>query len=148
MTESASSGWFDQGVHILPVRIYYEDTDVSGVVYHANYLRYMERGRSDYLRLVGVHHNELMSGDAAVSWAIRHLDIDFLKPARIDDSLEVHTSYTKLTGARLFARQIVKRADEDLVRADLEAVCVSLEGRATRIPRSVRETLMRHIQAD
>ena len=128
------------------MRIYYEDTDASGVVYHANYLRYMERGRSDFLRLLGLSHNELMSGDNAVSWAIRRMEIDYLKPARIEDALEVHTCYTRLTGARLFAEQVVKRGGEDLVKAGLEAVCIKPDGRAARIPRAFHAALEQHIK--
>lgn len=142
MTESSGpSGYFRDRIHILPVRIYYEDTDLSGVVYHANYLRYMERGRSDYLRLIGVSHRSLMADQNPVTWTIVHMEIDFLKPALIEDALEVHTAYVRLSGARLFACQQIKRGDEDLVRAKLEAACVTLEGRATRIPIEVRNAL-------
>ena len=145
MTESVPSGFFRDGIHILPVRIYYEDTDFSGVVYHANYLRYMERGRSDCLRLIGVSHRQLMSDRKPVAWTIVHMEIDFLKPALIEDALEVHTAYTKFSGARLFASQEIKRGDEDLVRATLEAACVTQEGRATRIPGAVRDALDSYI---
>ena len=145
MSEGGLSGYFRDGEHILPVRIYYEDTDFSGVVYHANYLRYMERGRSDCLRLMGVHHRELAKGEDAVNWAVIRMEIDFIKPAHIDDALEVHTAYTKITGARIFASQAVKRDGEDLVRAKLQAACVSLEGRAARIPRAAREAILNYI---
>ncbi len=145
MHDRALSGKFRDGVHVLPVRIYYEDTDFSGVVYHANYLRFMERGRSDYLRLMGVHHHELAASKEPVSWAVMRMEIDFLKPARIDDALEVHTAYTKLTGASIYAQQSIKRGDEELVRADLQAACVTPNGRAARIPRTVRQAILRHI---
>ena len=141
MSEAAPGSHFRDQVHILPVRIYYEDTDFSGVVYHANYLRYMERGRSEFLRMIGVSHRHLMAGENPVAWTIVRMEIDFLKPALIEDALEVHTAYTKISGARLLVSQTIERADETLVRAQLEAACVTPGGRPTRIPREVRNAL-------
>ncbi len=146
MTESSGpSGYLRHGIHILPVRIYYEDTDFTGVVYHANYLRFMERGRSDYLRLIGISHRSLMADQNPEAWTIVHMEIDFLKPASIEDALEVHTAYTRFSGARLFVSQQIKRGDDDLVRATLEAACVTLDGRATRIPTAARDVLENHL---
>ena len=145
MTDGPTSGQFVNGVHIIPIRIYFEDTDFSGVVYHANYLRYFERGRSDCLRSLNISHTELFQGDTPRAWAIRRMNIDFIKPARIDDALEVHTAYTKVTGARLFASQAIKRAGQDLVRVDLEAACITADGKPTRIPGPAREALSAHL---
>ena len=147
MTDGPTLGRFVGGVHVIPVRIYFEDTDFSGVVYHANYLRYFERGRSDCLRSLGISHTELFQGDKPMAWAIRRMDLDFIKAARIDDALEVHTVYTKLTGARLFASQAIKRDGETLVRVDLEAACITAEGKPTRIPAAAREALDAHLSA-
>jgi len=141
MTEWEPGGVLRGKVHILPVRIYYEDTDVSGVVYHANYLRYFERGRSDFLRLIGVSHRELLGGDNPVTWAVVRMELDFLRPARIEDLLFVHTAYTGMRGARLFVEQAIKRDDKDLVRAKLEAACLRADGRPVRLPPRVRQLL-------
>ena len=145
MSEAQLGGFFRDGIHILPIRIYFEDTDFSGVVYHANYLRYFERGRSDCLRAIGVPHNELLDSETPVVWTIRRMELDFIKPARIDDALEVHTAYTKMSGARLNADQVVRRDGEDLVRAHLEAACITPEGKATRIPKPAMEKIRKHI---
>lgn len=88
-----TAGWFEGREHRLPVRIYYEDTDFTGVVYHANYVRYFERGRSDFLRLAGVSHSDLLERDDPAAFVVTRLEIDFKKAARIDDALTVHTTY-------------------------------------------------------
>lgn len=141
MTVEVSSGYLHNGVHILPVRVYYEDTDFAGMVYHANYLRYMERGRTDCLRSLGIRHSELKEAGAGLTWTVTHMDIDFKQPARMDDALEVHTAFAKATGARLFAEQAVKRDGEDLVRARVEAACVRADGRPARIPGAIHKIL-------
>lgn len=132
-----SMGRFDGKTHILPMRVYYEDTDVSGIVYHANYLRFMERGRSEALRLAGVHHMVMMSGDEPVAWTIRRIEIDYARPARLDDALEVHTRYKTLTGARLTGEQWVKRKGENLITAKIEAALITMTGKPRRIPEEV-----------
>ena len=134
-------GRFDGKTHILPARVYYEDTDVSGIVYHANYLRFMERGRSEFLRLVGVHHMVMMSGDEPVAWTVRRLDISYAKPARLDDALEIHTRYRTLTGARITGEQWVKCKGLDLVTAKIEAALITMTGKPRRIPEDVKAKL-------
>ena len=128
------------GGHVLPVRIYFEDTDFSGFVYHGSYVRFMERGRSDFVRLIGVGHTELDRGEHGepLFFAVRHMEIDFLKPAGIDDLVEVETLVRDIGGARLKLRQTIRRAAEVLVEADVTIVLVSHQGRARRIPDSVR----------
>lgn len=145
MNEASLGGFFRDGVHVLPIRVYFEDTDFSGVVYHANYLKYFERGRSDCLRLMGVSHRDLFSGENPIAWTITRMEIDFLKPASIDDALEVHTAYTKITGVRLFAGQLIKRDGEDLVRVGLEAACITPAGKPGRIPKAVRGAIELHL---
>lgn len=127
--------------HILPVRVYFEDTDHSGVVYHAAYLRFMERGRSDFVRLLGIGHTELARGDHGepVSFAVRKIDIDFLRPARIDDLLEVETTVGEMGGARIALRQVVRRGGEVLTDAAVTIVLINPEGKARRLPPFVRE---------
>src|SRR3954464_5996626 len=92
------SGRLEDGTHILPVRVYYEDTDFSGVVYHANYLRFLERGRTDFLRLAGVDQSTLPAGGDGLILAVRRMALDFLKPARMDDVLVVETRAADVRG--------------------------------------------------
>ncbi|NQE63829.1 YbgC/FadM family acyl-CoA thioesterase [Caulobacter sp. RHG1] len=125
-----TAGVFDGREHQLPVRIYYEDTDFSGIVYHANYLRYMERGRSDFFRMVGISHTELATQDTA--FAIIRLELDFKRSARIDDALVVRTTYDRVKGPRLYVTQRITRGDDVILEAKGEAVCISLSGRPRR----------------
>lgn len=138
-------GRFDGKMHILPVRVYYEDTDVSGIVYHANYLRFLERGRSEALRLAGVHHMVMMSGEEPVAWTIRRIEIDYARPAKLDDALEVHTRYRVLAGARLNGEQWVKRNGETLISARIEAALITMSGRPRRIPEEVRAKIQPYL---
>ena len=138
-------GRFDGKTHILPARVYYEDTDVSGIVYHANYLRMMERGRSEFLRLVGIHHMVMMAGEEPVAWTIRRMEIDYAKPARLDDALEIHTRYRTLTGARLTGEQWVKHKGVDLVTAKIEAALITMTGKPRRIPEDVKTKLAAYL---
>ena len=138
------AGRLEDDHHLLPVRVYYEDTDFSGVVYHANYLRFLERGRSDYLRLLGIHHAALNArdGDEALAFAITRMELDFLKPARIDDLLEVLTWFLGSgRGVRFQVRQEVRRDDALLVRATGTAVVISRSGRPRRLPQRLRRLL-------
>lgn len=137
----AFSGWREGHTHILPVRVYYEDTDTSGIVYHANYLRYFERGRSDLLRLSGVHHLLMLSGETRTAWTIRRITVDYLKPARVDDLLFVHTRYTEMSGARLNGLQEVVKDGAALARARIEAAIITLDGKPRRIPPDIRAKL-------
>src|SRR5207302_3939048 len=100
MAEYPASGSFHGKVHILPIRIYYEDTDLSGVVYHANYLRYMERGRSEFFRSAGILRLAQLEAPEPTAWTLRKVEVEYLKPARLDDLIEVHTLAAALTGAR------------------------------------------------
>ena len=136
------TGRIVDGKHVLPVRVYYEDTDFSGIVYHAAYLKFMERGRTDFLRLRDVHHTELAAGvhGEALAFAVRHMDIDFLRSARIDDVLEVHSEIAEIKGARMVLNQRIIRGDEELIRATVTAVVITPEGKPRRVP---KELMMR-----
>jgi acyl-CoA thioester hydrolase len=123
--------------HILPLRIYYEDTDFSGVVYHANYVRYLERGRSEFIRAIGASHTSLLQSDAPVTFMVSRLDLRFVRPARIDDKLEVRTLTEAARGARIVCRQAITRNGELILEALVENVCVSLDGRPRRLPRTL-----------
>ena len=139
------AGRLAEGRHVLPVRVYYEDTDFSGIVYHASYLRFCERGRSDFLRLAGAHHTELLGGAGgggeALAFAVRHMVIDFLKPARIDDLLEVKTALGEISGASLTLDQQVERDGKALFTAKVRVVLVNGQGRPRRLPGWVRQKL-------
>ncbi|MBU4436544.1 MAG: YbgC/FadM family acyl-CoA thioesterase [Alphaproteobacteria bacterium] len=111
----------------MPVRIYYEDTDFSGIVYHANYLRYFERGRSDFFRLIGISHTALAQADTA--FAIIRMELDFKRSARIDDALVVRTTYDSIKGPRLFVSQRITRGDALICQSAGVAVCITLDGR-------------------
>jgi acyl-CoA thioester hydrolase len=129
------------GRHVMPVRVYYEDTDFTGIVYHANYLRFMERGRSNYLRLLGADQRSLFEAAAAeapgFAFVVRSMAIEFLKPARMDDVLEVVTAYEEVKGASIMLHQSVLRADELLIEAHVRVAFVC-EGRARPIPKPLR----------
>jgi acyl-CoA thioester hydrolase len=141
MNEAPSAGWFEGREHRLPVRVYYEDTDFTGVVYHANYARYFERGRSDFLRLAGVHHSVLAARDDASAFVVTRLAIDFVRAARIDDALLVKTRYDTVRGPRLYISQTIVRGDDLIARAGVEAACITLDGRARRPPRDLVESI-------
>jgi acyl-CoA thioester hydrolase len=132
------AGRIEGKVHVLPVRVYYEDTDFSGLVYHANYLKFCERGRSDCLRLLGVHHHELQRRQSGgVGFVVRRMICDFLKPARIDEVLEIETRFVALSGARLEIAQAVTRDGETLFQAAVTAALVDARGRPRRFPKPV-----------
>lgn len=136
-----SAGRFEGRVHVLPVRIYYEDTDFTGLVYHANYVRYFERGRSDFLRLAGVHHSALLEGEEPLGFAVNKLNLEFVKAARIDDALVVKSTFETIKGPRIFIRQDIERDGETLVRAEVQVCCISLTGRPKRPPPMLLERL-------
>lgn len=133
------AGRIVKGMHVLPVRVYYEDTDFSGAVYHANYLKFCERARSDALRLLGIHHGEL---EGQLGFVVRHMTCDFLKPARIDDLLLVDTRFIEVGGARLDIDQRIGRAGETIFKADLTIALVDARGRPKRIPADMRQALL------
>jgi len=132
------------GRHVMPVRVYYEDTDFTGIVYHANYLRFMERGRSNYLRLLGADQRSLFEAAQTeapgFAFVVRSMAIEFLKPARMDDVLEVATSYEEVKGASIMLHQRILRGDELLIEAHVRVAFVC-DGRARPIPKPLREAM-------
>jgi len=138
------SGRFEGNAHILPVRVYYEDTDFSGVAYHANYLKFCERARSDCLRLLGIHHSE-MHGTA--SFVVRRMVCDFLKPALIDNLLEVETRFVEFAGARMELTQTVMRASEKLFEAQVTVALVDGQGRPKRLPPEMTKTFLSRVES-
>ena len=138
---NAIDGSLGDGRHTQPVRVYYEDTDFSGVVYHASYLRFMERGRTNYLRLIGADHRALFEQAAAeapgFAFVVRHMDIAFKKPAHMDDVLDIVTAPQEVKGASVMLHQKVMRGEELLVEANVQVAFVS-GGRARPIPKPLR----------
>lgn len=126
---------------VIPVRIYYEDTDFSGVVYHARYLHFFERGRTEALRSCGVLHHELLKRAEPLAFAVRRMETEWIVPARIDDLLEVRTWFREIRGARMLLDQEIGRGDALLARASVEAVSMSLDGRPRRVPADLVEKL-------
>jgi len=124
--------------HRQVARVYYADTDFSGVVYHARYLEFIVRGRSDFLRLAGVHHTELADGlhGERIVWIVRRMEIDFVAPARIDDVLTIETRTEQISGARIVMAQTILRGDERLIAARVEAAIIGDNGRPRRFPRA------------
>jgi len=141
------AGRIEGDSHVLPVRVYFEDTDFAGLVYHANFLKFCERGRSDFIRLLGVHHQDLANpedGEAAV-FVVRRIEIDYLKPARLDDVLEVVTACETIGAASLTLVQEVRRGATVLVRAKVVVVLVSEGGKPLRLGQLVRGALERFV---
>lgn len=123
--------------HRLRARVYFADTDFSGVVYHARYLEFFERGRSDYLRLAGVHHNELIDGKHGekLVWVVKRMEIDFRSAARIDDVLTIDTRTADISGARIVMAQQIRRGDTVLVEARVQAAIIGESGKPRRFPK-------------
>lgn len=141
MSVSTLDGTVRDGAHHMQVRVYYEDTDFSGIVYHANYLRFMERGRTNYLRLLGADQHALFAEASAeapgFAFVVRAMRLEFLKPARMDDLLDVVTRPQDVRGASITLHQEVRRGDDVLVEADVKVAFVT-GGRARPIPRALR----------
>jgi acyl-CoA thioester hydrolase len=137
-------GEIRDGRHFLTVRVYYEDTDFTGIVYHANYLRYMERGRTNYLRLIGADHRALFEAvekeAPGFAFVVRSMNLDFLRPARMDDVLDVVTEPEEVKGASITLRQRVMRGEELLVEAHVRVAFIS-GGRARPIPKPLRAAM-------
>lgn len=139
-------GYFEGREHRYPIRVFYEDTDFSGVVYYANYLRFLERARSSFFRLAGIGHAELLERDPALAFVIRKINLDYRSSAKIDDVLTVVTSYDVFTGARLLVTQRIERQGEIILTADSEAACIDLTGRPRRAPKEMIEKLKPYLK--
>ena len=137
----AGLGHFDGKTHVLPLRVYYEDTDLSGVVYHANYLRYMERARTEFFRLAGVTKMADLDSEEPTAWAIREVRASYHRPARVDDALTVRTQLVAISGARIEALQRIHAGKILLVEGRIEACIITLTGKPRRLPQSLRDLL-------
>ncbi len=152
MTSTTANQWPDLAgrlvdvdgarTHVLPVRVYFEDTDFSGLVYHASYVRWCERGRSDFLRLLGGDHRRLIDGAGGAepaAFVVRRMTFDFLKPARIDELIEVKTRVKGIGAASLTLLQGVERGQTTLIEAEVTVVLISVSGKPLRISNTLRE---------
>jgi acyl-CoA thioester hydrolase len=143
-------GEIRDGRHVLTVRVYYEDTDFTGIVYHANYLRYMERGRTNYLRLLGADHRALFEETEkeapGFAFVVRAMSIEFLRPARMDDMLDVLTEPQEVRGASIALVQRILRGDDVLIEARVRVAFVSA-GRARPIPKPLRLAMKADLEA-
>lgn len=138
--EHGLAGYFRDDVHVLPVRVYYEDTDFSGIVYHANYLRFLERGRTDSLRLAGVDQSHLHADGKGMFFAVRRMAIEYFRPALMDDVLHVETHTREVRGASLIIDQKILRGTEPIVTAEVRVAAIAGD-RPVRIPERLRNIL-------
>lgn len=123
--------------HHHPLRVYYEDTDLAGIVYYANYLKFIERGRSEWVRSLGIDQVRLRK-DHGIVFAVRRVEADYLRPAKFDDELVVVTEAQAVTGARIMLDQVVMRGEERLFAAIVTLVCLTEGGTAARMPGDIR----------
>lgn len=126
--------------HLFPVHVYYEDTDLAGIVYYANYLKFIERARTEWVRDLGVDQVALKANEGLV-FAVRRIEADFLSPARFDDDLTIETRLEALTGARIVVEQMVKRGEELLFQAHVTIVTLTATGHPARLPAVLRRNL-------
>ncbi len=126
--------------HITPIRVYYEDTDAAGIVYYANYLKFAERARTEMMRdLSGGHYAQMLA--EGMGFVVRRCVVDYARPARLDDLLEVHSRALHVGAASLSAEQIVRRGGEQLVAMEVKLGCIDARGRAARMPAALREVM-------
>lgn len=148
MIEPTNPGAFDeQGQHWTDIRVYYEDTDFTGMVYHANYLRFFERGRSNHLRDAGISHQSLLRRPDPAAFTLTRVEVDFRKPAVVDDVLRVRTRYLGSKGARIFFSQAALRDGQLLAQAEITAVQIHADGRPRRPIPELAAHLERYIVA-
>ncbi len=121
----------------ITVRVYYEDTDFSGVVYHARYLHFFERGRTEALRAMGISHTQLLAREEPLAFVVRKMTTEWIAPARIDDLLEVSTRFIEVKGARMLIAQEIRRGADRIASAEVEAACMNLSGRPRRLPADI-----------
>jgi acyl-CoA thioester hydrolase len=141
-----TTGVADTGghIHLFPIRVYYEDTDAEGIVYHANYLKFAERARTEMLRLSGREQFRMMA-EEGIGFAVSQCNVDYYRPAHLDDILEVRTAVADVAGASLRLRQEIYRSEELLTRLNLRLAVMNRQGRPVRIPEDIRDSLSPHV---
>lgn len=130
--------------HSVDYRVYYEDTDAVGIMYHANYICFCERGRSEMLRDVGLPASEIFK-KLGIGFVIRHIDCDFLKMAKLDDLLTVHTQVLAMKNSSFVMRQSISCQNSPVFKMDVSVVCVDTEGKPTRAPEGLREKFSEYL---
>ena len=125
-------------VFFYPVRVYYEDTDAGEIVYYANYFKFAERARTEFLRHFNIHQSQLLANER-IAFAVRHAEADYKKPAKLDDLLVVETKIVHVAGASVKMEQLIKRADEVLVQVKVRIACIHLEGRPMALPKMIKQ---------
>ncbi|MEZ5758015.1 MAG: tol-pal system-associated acyl-CoA thioesterase [Emcibacteraceae bacterium] len=135
------SGTIKENIHYFPLRVYYEDTDVGGVVYYANYLKFMERARSEMLRVLGIDQKGMLdyNNPEDVSFVVKRAEIDFKKPARFDDNLIVRSEIIDRGGASIVIRQIITKKEEELVLGIIKIAAIGKDGKPKRLPKAIAE---------
>lgn len=121
----------------FPIRVYWEDTDAGGIVYHASHVRFFERGRTEYLRALDLTQSTLQA-ERGIVFAVRRMEVDYLRAAKLDDLLEVTTRVSEIGGARVVMSQELKRGEEVIATAVVTVVCIGRDGRAHRVPGDLR----------
>jgi acyl-CoA thioester hydrolase len=142
-----ASGYLDGAEHVLPLRVYYEDTDFTGVVYHAAYLKFFERGRTEFLRAAGIDHRTLLERADPCAFSVIRLAVEFKRAARVDDALAVRTAFRHSKGIRIEARQRLMRSQELIAEADVEVICITPGGRPRRPPPELVASLAPLVEA-
>ena len=137
---TAGAARMEEGRHVLPLRVYYEDTDAAGVVYYANYLKFAERGRTELLREAGFDHGAIAER-YGLAFVVRDCHVAYRRPARLDDLIEVRSRLKNLTGASFAADQRVARGETELAHLEVRLACMAADGRPTRIPPELRRAL-------
>ena len=134
----------ERHVHLFPIRVYYEDTDAGGIVYHANYLKFAERARTEMLRFSGREQFRMMA-DEGIGFAVRQCNVDYFRPAQLDDILEVRTTIREVAGASLRLQQDIYRDDDLLTSLQVRLAVMNRQGRPVRLPEDIRDSLMPHV---
>lgn len=141
--KSPLSGWIEGEAHFLPIRVYYEDTDTSGIVYHARYLHFFERARTEFLRCLGIEQGPMLASHDPLAFAVKGMELDFIRPAKIDEALVVKSRLSHIKGASVTLSQAVEREGETLVKAQVRVAIIGKDLRPRRIPIEMR----RHFEA-
>ena len=140
LSTAPARGVINGGAHRYPLRVYYEDTDAGGIVYYANYLKFAERARTEMMHLLEAGYAESVTS-GKIAFAVRRCEVDYLAPARLDDVLEVRTTISQTRGASMNSHQTVYRGDEELVRLEVELVCLNRDSCPARIPNDLKNAL-------
>ena len=138
--KSSIAGHFDGSAFVYPLRVFYEDTDAAGIVYYANYLKFIERARTEMMRTAGIDHSSMREHEGVI-FIVKRCALNYRKPARLDDWREIHTRVTALKGASLEAEQSVLKEGQLLVQADLRLACIHESGTPVRFPAGIRAAL-------